>query len=164
MDPDQATQMCGEDREAAAHMRTMAEEFAKNQPGVGVVTYVQVPEVDKYHADVSKKLKNLPAPKTQFYGLRDFPVQDPDGYRFQFYSLVKMTSCQSCGMPLTEAQPGQMYCNYCVDEKGKLKSYETVLEGCINGYFIPHHKMQRPEAEKAAKEHLSKMPAWAGRA
>jgi hypothetical protein len=27
-------------------------------------------------------------------------------------------------MPLTDARPGEMYCNYCVDEKGQLRPYE----------------------------------------
>lgn len=32
-------------------------------------------------------------PKTQFCGLRDFSVQDPEGFRFQFYSAVAMSEC-----------------------------------------------------------------------
>jgi hypothetical protein len=33
----------------------------------------------------------------------------------------------------------------------------------VNGYFIAHMKMARTDAEKAAKEHLAKMPAWGAR-
>lgn len=161
MDPNTVGDMCGKDVEMGKQMKTLAEEMQKNKAGVGVTLYVRVPDVDAHHAKVSKKIANTAAPRTQFYGLRDFSVQDPDGYRLQMYTPIKMTSCQSCGMPLTDAEPGQMYCAYCVDETGKLKPYEVVLEGCISGYFIPQQKMKRPDAEQAAKAHLAKMPAWA---
>jgi uncharacterized glyoxalase superfamily protein PhnB len=161
MSPDDAAAMCGGDEGAATYMRTLAEEHKKNRPGVGVVVYVQVPDVDTYHARLTKKgLKGLPAPKTQFYGIRDFGVQDPDGYRLLFYSPVAMSSCQSCGMPLSDAKPGAMYCGYCTDEQGKLRPYESVLEGCTSGYFMAMQKMPRAEAEQAARKHLSTMPAW----
>jgi hypothetical protein len=39
-----------------------------------------------------------------------------------------------------------------------------VLEGTITGYFMGMQKMERSEAEKAAREHLATMPAWHGRA
>lgn len=161
MSPEAATEMCGGDPGSAQYMKTLAEEFQKNQPGVGIVTYVQVPDVDRYHASlVSKGVKNLPQPKTQFYGLRDFCVQDPDGYRLLFYTPIKMDSCQSCGMPLQDAQPGQMYCHYCTDEKGTLRPFEKVLEGTTSGYFMAMKKLPRPEAETAARAHLATMPAW----
>jgi catechol 2,3-dioxygenase-like lactoylglutathione lyase family enzyme len=164
MSPEQGGADCGGDAEAAAFMKTCFEEFAKNKAGVGVYTYVKVADVDSYHAKVTKAgLKGAPQPKTQFYGIRDFPVQDPDGYRLFFYQTVALCSCQSCGMPLTEAKPGQMYCPYCVDASGKLKTYETILEGTTSGYFMQMQKMPREKAVVAAKEHLAKMPAWAGR-
>jgi hypothetical protein len=53
-----------------------------------------------------------------------------------------------------------MYCDYCTDEEGKLRSFEDVLEGTIQGYFMGMQKMERGEAEVAAKEMLAKMPAW----
>lgn len=162
--PDEVKGMCGGDESMSKHMETLAREFVKNQPGVGVTLYVKVPDVDAYHAGLGKKgLKNLDAPKSQFYGLREFCLQDPDGYRLMMYTPITMTTCQSCSMPLEKAAPGQMYCNYCVDEQGKLKPYEVVLQGCIEGYFIPMQKMARPQAEKAAREMLAKQPAWHGR-
>lgn len=161
MKPEQAAQMCGGDEGAATYMRTLAEEFQKNQAGVGIVTYIKVADVDGYHAQVVKRgLKGASAPKSQFYGLREFAVQDPDGYRFLFYTPIVMTSCQSCGMPMTDAQPGVMYCKYCLDEKGKLRPYEQVLEGTTTGYFMQMQKLPRDKAVVAAKEHLAKMPAW----
>ena len=164
MSPDQVGQSCHGDEAEMRWWKEQSQAFQQNRSGVGVMIYVQVKDVDRYHADVSKRgAKPETAPKTQFYGIRDFGLSDPDGYRLVFYTAVTLASCQSCGMPLTDAQPGQMYCAYCTDEAGKLKPYDVVLEGTTAGYFMGMKKMPRPEAEKAAREHLSKMPAWAGR-
>ena len=38
-----------------------------------------------------------------------------------------------------------------------------VFEGTVAGYFMAMQKLERAEAEVAAKEHLAKMPAWVGR-
>jgi uncharacterized glyoxalase superfamily protein PhnB len=129
--------------------------------GTGVLIYIQVEDVDAYHAQV-QAAGAAPhyEPKTQFYGIRDFGVTDPDGYRLIFHTPVAMETCQSCGMPLTEAQPGQMYCDHCTDDAGKLHPFEAILEGTTVGYFMGMQKLERGEAEVAAKEHLSKMPAW----
>jgi uncharacterized glyoxalase superfamily protein PhnB len=140
------------------------QELSENRPGVGIQVYLQVKDVDAHYKHVTAKgAKTYRSPKDQFYGIRDYLLEDPDGYRLMFYKTITMQQCQSCGMPLTNAKPGEMYCGYCTDEKGALKSYETVLEGCTTGYFMGMKKMVRKEAEKAAKEHLSKMPAWVGR-
>jgi uncharacterized glyoxalase superfamily protein PhnB len=164
MPAEKAGEMCGNDAGAKAYMETLAKEFAANRNGVGVIVYLMVEDVDAYHAGLVKKgLKNLPAPKSQFYGIRDFALQDPDGYRLMIYTPITMSSCQSCGMPLTDAKAGQMYCAYCTDEKGALRPYETVLEGTTTGYFMHMQKLPRADAEKAAREHLKKMPAWSAR-
>ena len=88
---------------------------------------------------------------------------DPDGYRLLFYTPIQMSSCQSCGMPLKDAKPGSMYCQYCTDDKGNLKPYEKVFEGTTTGYFMAMQKLPRKDAEAAAKKHLATMPAWKGR-
>jgi uncharacterized glyoxalase superfamily protein PhnB len=164
MSPEDAQKMCGGDEGAATYMATLAEELKHNQRGVGVIFYYAVPDVDRFREKLAHSgMTGLPECKTQFYGLRELPLQDPDGFRFMFYHLVQMESCQSCGMPLKDKPPGAMYCDHCVDEKGKLKPYEQILEGCVSGYFVPMQKMSRPQAEQAAREHLKKMPAWAGR-
>ena len=163
--PEQVDKMCHDASPAElAHHKKLAEDFQRNRPGIGINVYVMVPDIDAYHGRLGKAgIQNIRAPKTQFYGLRDVPVTDPEGYQLVFYTPIAMTSCQSCGMPLTDAVPGQMYCQYCVDEKGKLKPYETVLEGTTVGYFMHMQKLPREKAESAAKEHLKKMPAWAAR-
>jgi catechol 2,3-dioxygenase-like lactoylglutathione lyase family enzyme len=138
--------------------------FADGRHGAGVNTYLMVADIDAYAAQLKQRgvTPELP-PTTQFYGLRDLVVVDPDGYLLTFYTPIAMANCQSCGMPLTDSKPGQMYCQYCVDEKGALRPYEQVFEGTVNGYFIAHMKMARKDAEKAATVHLAKMPAWGAR-
>lgn len=164
MPPDQVASMCGDDEVGAKIHGKAAEAFQKNKAGVGVTIYLMVDDVDAWDATLRKKgVKPLREVKTQFYGIRECLVDDPDGYRLTFFTPVAMESCQSCGMPLADAQPGQMYCGYCTDEKGVLRPYEQVFEGTVTGYFMGMQKMARKDAEKAAKEHLARMPAWTGR-
>ncbi len=140
-----------------------AKDYTKHKPGVGMMVYVQVKDVDQYHGTLAKKgLKPTP-PISQFYGIRDFCVADPDGYLLVFYSPIKLESCQSCGMPMKDAKPGKMYCEYCSDDHDRLKPYAQIFEGTVTGYFMGMMKMDRKSAEKAATEHLAKMPAWMGR-
>jgi uncharacterized glyoxalase superfamily protein PhnB len=164
MSAEEGGKMCSDDPDTLKSIETLEKEFTANKPGVGVFVYVTVPDVDAFHAGLVKKgVKGLAAPKSQFYGIRDFELKDPDGYRLMFYAAIKLANCQSCGMPLADAAPGQMYCAYCLDEHGKLRPYEVVLEGTTVGYFMQMQKLPRPQAEKAAREHLKQMPAWAGR-
>lgn len=160
MDPDKVAEMTDDDKERAWH-REAAVEFREHPVGVGAMFYIMVEDVDAFHAQVLERGGNPSTdPKSQFYGLRAFGIQDPTGYRLLFYSPIVMENCQSCGMPLADAQPGEMYCAYCTDDSGKLKSYEEVFEGTVQGYFMGMQKMAREEAEAAAKEMLAKMPAW----
>lgn len=149
---------------AAKFWSRHADAFAKHPHGVGVNLYLQVEDVDAYHERITQNgVKPELPPTSQFYGLRDTVVTDPDGYVLTFYTPIQMSSCQSCGMPLKDAEPGAMYCDHCTDPKGMLKPYEQVLEGTVTGYFMAHQKMARKDAEKAATEHLAKMPAWCTR-
>jgi len=161
MDPAKVGEMCADNGKELAWFQSVAEEWQNNKPGVGTMFYFMVEDVDTFHAEVLQRGGN-PAtdPKTQFYGLRDFGIVDPSGYRLVFYTPVAMENCQSCSMPLTDAKPGDMYCNYCLTDDGKLKPFEQVLEGAIQGYFMGMQKMERAEAEVAANEMLLKMPAW----
>lgn len=126
------------------------------------MVYIRVDDVDAYYAEVIEKGGKAGCePKNEFYGLRNFLIQDLDGYRLAFYAPVQMASCQSCGMPLTDAVEGQMYCGHCANEEGELHPFEAILEGTITGFFMGMQKMERGPAEVAAREHLAKMPAWA---
>ena len=161
MDPATVGQYCEGDAEATAYWTKAASAFQENKAGVGVQIYLMVPDVDAYTKEiVARGVEVVGEPKTQFYGIREIGLHDPDSYRLVFFTPVSMQSCQSCGMPLTEAEPGQMYCGHCIDESGHLKPYETILEGTVSGYFMGMQQMERADAEVAAKEHLSKMPAW----
>ena len=145
------------------HHRFFAEstEAFRRAPGGGMITYMQVADVDAYHAQCVERGADVAAgPRDEFYGLRNFPARDLDGYRLYFFTPIVMESCQSCGVPLTDAHPGQTYCHHCVDSEGNLKPYEEVFEGTVAGYFMGMQGMEREAAEAAATEHLSKMPAW----
>ena len=162
-DPDKLEDMCKGDAALLAYWKKNCESFQNNSAGAGVQIYVQVPDVDAYHAELkSRGVEPATEPISQFYGIRDFGVTDTDGYNLVFFSPITMSSCQSCSMPLADAQPGQMYCDYCTNDKGELKPFEEILEGTIQGYFMGMQKMPRDQAEVAAKEMLAKMPAWSG--
>ena len=162
--PEEMQKFCAGDPAAARFWSEQARRLARSSPGSGVTLYLEVDDVDDYAARFTRQgvTAALP-PKTQFYGLRTCVVTDPDGYTLTFFTPVALSSCQSCGMPLTDAAPGQMYCLYCTDERGKLRPYEQVFEGTVTGFFMKMQKLPRPEAEKAAREHLKKMPAWSAR-
>lgn len=164
MDPDAVDALCSQDPGEAALHRALAQRFREHPAGVGVSFYLEVPDVDAFDREVrGRGAKPLREPKTQFYGIRECLLDDPDGYRLVFFAPVALSSCQSCGMPLADARPGQMYCGHCTDEHGRLRPYEHVLEGTVSGYFMGMQKLDRKRAEAAAKEHLAKLPAWAGR-
>ena len=155
--------MCEGDPDLLAYWTKNAEDFQAHQAGVGIQVYISVEDVDGYFAQLQGRgIKPATAPKTQFYGIRDFGLRDLDGYSLVFFTPVSLTTCQSCGMPLADSKPGQMYCDYCTNDKGELKPYEQVFEGTVQGYFMGMQKMARAEAEVAAKEMLEKMPAWGG--
>ena len=66
------------------------------------------------------------------------------------------TSCQSCGIAI----PVGPYCQYCVDETGKLQTFEQRFERAL-----AWHKRQRPDATPAALQrgvlaYMATMPAW----
>ena len=147
--------------------------------GTGVNLYMQIDgDIDEYYrelrnrgVDISVDIKNEP------YGIRDFTVEDVNGYNLTFNQFsssvdtcasceVPMTvNCLSCGMPMTS--PGDFgggnqenkHCVHCSNPDGSLKSYEQVLEGMIN-FMVMSQKMDRKAAEGAAKGYLAKMPAW----
>jgi uncharacterized glyoxalase superfamily protein PhnB len=64
--------------------------FKKHRAGVGVQLYFQVSDVDRHCKQAKRRKIELVTPlKTQFYGIRDYSVDDPDGYRLVFYSPVE---------------------------------------------------------------------------
>jgi len=70
-------------------------------------------------------------------------------------------------MPMTKLEdfgggnPANIYCVHCSNADGSLKSYDEVREGMVN-FMMMSQNMDRETAEKAAREYMSKMPAWGG--
>ena len=137
--------------------------------GIGVYLYLQIDgDIDEYYQELKKKgVKIAVDIKDEPYGVRDFTVEDIDGYKLAF-NQVTAKNCLSCGMPMTKPEDfgggnsANIYCVNCANPNGSLKSYEEVSEGMVN-FMMKTQNMNKETAEKAAKEYMSKMPAWEGR-
>ena len=144
-----------------ARFEQRAEDLQRHKRGVGVAIYLRVANVDEFHDELRERgVEIASGPTNQVYEIREMTVDDPDGYELVFFTPVSLPGCQSCGVPLTDARPGQKYCPSCTSEGGELRSYQQVFEGTVTGFFMAMHKLPRGEAEQAAREHLRKMPAW----
>lgn len=79
--------------------------------------------------------------------------------------IKKCESCYSCGMPFQTPEDrslglgGSEYCKYCTDEKGRLKSYEEILQ-LLADYLVHSQALNPSAAINMAKEMMSEMPAW----
>ena len=145
---------------------------AKEKLGVGVNLYMQINgDIDEYYSELKNKgVKIIVDIKDQPYGIRDFTVEDIDGYKLTFNQVSRaVKSCMSCGMPMAKPEdfgggnPENLYCVHCSKPDGSLKSYEEVFEGMVN-FMVTVQKLDRKTAESAAKVHMAVMPAWSGRA
>jgi uncharacterized glyoxalase superfamily protein PhnB len=145
---------------------------AKEKLGIGVNLYMQINgDIDEYYSELKNKgIKIVVDIKDEPYGIRDFTVEDMNGYKLTFNQVSKsIKSCMSCGMPMTKPEefgggnPENLYCVYCSKPDGSLKSYKDVFEGMVN-FMMMSQKMDRKTAESAVKERMSQMPAWSGRA
>jgi uncharacterized glyoxalase superfamily protein PhnB len=80
----------GMDRAEIELLKRDAKAFARGEHGAGVAIYLQVEDVDVYWKRIKRKrVKPLTRLRTQFYGLRDFQVEDEDGYRLVFYTRAE---------------------------------------------------------------------------
>jgi len=136
--------------------------------GIGVYLYMQIDgDIDEYYQELKKKGVRIAVDiKDEPYGVRDFTVEDVNGYKLTFNQLSKTAkNCMSCGMPMSKLEdfgggnPANVYCVHCSNPDGGLKSRDEVFEGMVN-FMMMSQNMDRETAEKAAKEHMSKMPAW----
>jgi len=75
--------------------------------------------------------------------------------------LMGGPACESCGRPMATGASGK-YCDGCTDSRGQLLSYEQVHRGLVEREFMGRNGMQREQAEVAARNALSRMPAWQG--
>jgi len=137
--------------------------------GTGVNFYLQIDgDIDEYCREVNGKGAKIIADlKDEPFGIRDFTVEDVNGYQLTFNQIVGK-KCLSCGMPMSKAEdfgggnPANVYCVHCANPDGSLKKYEEVYEGMI-GFMMSTQNMDRATAEKAAREYMATMPAWQGR-
>jgi uncharacterized glyoxalase superfamily protein PhnB len=136
--------------------------------GIGVNLYMQIDgDIDDYYDELKKRgVKIAVEIKDEPYGIRDFTVEDVNGYQLTFNQVSKTAkNCMSCGMPMTKLEdfgggnPANIYCVHCSNPDGSLKSYDDVFEGMVN-FMVMNQNMGRETAESVAKEHMSKMPVW----
>lgn len=136
--------------------------------GTGVYLYMQIDgDIDEYYAELKKRGAKIAVDiKNEPFGVRDFTVEDVDGYKLTFNQAIAK-KCLSCGMPMTKVEefgggnPMNEYCVYCSRPDGSLKSREEVLEG-MTGFMMKTQNMDKETAKKAAIEYMGKMPAWGG--
>jgi len=145
--------------------------YSKQKLGFGVNLYMQIDgDIDEYYKELKNKGVNIVVDiKDKPYGIRDFTVEDINGYKLTFNQLSKdVKSCISCGMPMTKPEnfgggnPENLYCVYCSNPDGSLKNREEVFEGMVN-FMMVSQKVDRKTAESATKELMTKMPAWSGK-
>ena len=138
--------------------------------GTGVNLYMGIDsDIDYYYNELrDKNVRIVIEIKDEPFGIRDFTVEDIDGYQLTFSNPSKnMKSCMSCGIPMAKpvdfggGKTDNVFCVHCTKPDGSLKSYDEVLEGMIN-FMMMTQKMDRTTAEGAAKEYMSGMPAWSG--
>jgi len=140
----------------------------KQKLGIGVNLYMEVDgDIDEYYEELKNKQVNITSEiKNEPFGIRDFTIEDLDGYQLTFNQASKFVkTCMSCGMPMANPEDygagdtSNVYCVYCTNSDGKLKSRDKVFEGMID-FMMTTQKMDRTTAEDTAREHMSKMPAW----
>jgi len=69
---------------------------------------------------------------------------------------MEKTPCESCGMPI-ETGP---YCRHCVDDHGRLQSFEKRFEGMVQFMARQEPKASRAELERKTLAYMATMPAW----
>ena len=68
-------------------------ESGRTPKGLGVFTYIEVEDVDKYFLFLKQKgVDTSSEPRNWPWGKREFVVKDPDGYKLVFYSLIQKSA------------------------------------------------------------------------
>ena len=149
------------------------------KPGKGVNLYLQIDgDIDAYYDEIKRRgVKIATEIKDEPFGIRDFTVEDIDGYQLTFNQTIGApgscpacevpiaTNCESCGMPMASpgdfggGNPENKYCVHCTHADGSLKSYDEALEGMAS-FLIESQKMDREAAESIARDFMARMPAW----
>ncbi|MFC2013749.1 VOC family protein [Chloroflexota bacterium] len=114
---------------------------SKEKPGIGVNLYMQIDgDIDKYYDGLKKRGVKIEVDiKDEPYGIRDFTVEDINGYLLTFNTPSKTANtCMSCSMPMAKPEdfgggnPVNIYCVHCSNPDGSLKSYDEVFNGMVN--------------------------------
>jgi len=101
--------------------------------GIGVNLYLQIDgDIDEYYDELKKRGVRIAVEiKDEPFGIRDFTVEDVDGYQMTFNQVSKTAkTCMSCGMPMTKPEdfgggnPDNLCCVHCSNPDGILKSYD----------------------------------------
>jgi uncharacterized glyoxalase superfamily protein PhnB len=141
---------------------------SREKLGVGVNLYMQIDgDIDQYYKKLKRKDVKITADiKDEPFGIRDFTIEDINGYKLTFNQVRRAsTICMSCGMPMLKPEdhgagkPSSLYCVHCFNSDGSLKTYEEVCQG-MTAFMIMSQKMDRATAKRSAKEYMAKMPAW----
>ena len=134
--------------------------------GTGVNLYMQIDgDIDGYYDELRERgVKIAVDIKDEPFGIRDFTVEDVDGYQLTF-NQITAKNCMSCGMPMAKLEdfgggnPSNIYCVHCSLPDGSLKSYDEVYDGMVS-FMMKSQNMDKETAESAARDYMSKMPAW----
>lgn len=79
-----------------------------------------------------------------------------------------MKICIACGMPMQkpsdyfEGDESKDYCVYCTKADGSMHSYEEKLDG-LTEFIVRTQGLDSEAARSAAKNMMSKLPAWKDR-
>lgn len=112
--------------------------------GIGVNMYLQIDgDIDEYYNELKGKgVRTVVDIKDEPYGIRDFTVEDIDGYKLTFNQASKTAkNCMSCGMPMTKPEnfgggnKNNLYCVHCSKPDAALKATLRCLRACSTFKF-----------------------------
>ena len=134
--------------------------------GIGVTLYINIDgNIDEYYRELKQNgVRFTEDIKDEPFGVRDFTISDPDGYRLAFTQVIAR-KCLSCGMPMTQPEdfgggnPTNPCCVHCTNKDGSLKSFDEVREGMVQ-FMMASQDIDRHTADEKARSYLARMPAW----
>ena len=75
------------------------------------------------------------------------------------------TLCIACGMPMEKialSDRSRNYCKYCARPDGSMQGYGEKLKS-LTAFIVRTQGLTSQAAQEAAKEMMSKLPAWSGK-
>jgi uncharacterized glyoxalase superfamily protein PhnB len=93
--------------------------------GTGVYLYMHIDgDIDHYYQELKARRVRIAVDiKGEPYGVRDFTVEDSDGYKLTFNQTKAAKQCLSCGMPMVQPEDfgggtDNPHCAYCSKPDG----------------------------------------------